>query len=87
MWVADLKGLACPVKSWKKQYEDSKDGIQVALWLGLNADNDDKYVIINRSQKNKFLKNQKSQIVICEPTGLSEAQAQQVISMLNSEKI
>lgn len=86
LWVADLKGLAYPVKSWKKQYEDSKNGIQVALWLGLNADNDDKYVIINRSQENKFLKNQKSQIVVCESTGLSDAQAQQVISMLNSEK-
>lgn len=84
LWVADLKDLSCPVKSWKKKYEESKDGIQVSLWLGLNASHDDKFVIITRGQGGGFLKNQKSRLVVCEPTGLSEAQALQIISMLNN---
>lgn len=85
LWAADIHWV-CPVASWNKRYENSILGIQVALWLGINAEPDDKYAIITRDKKKEFFNNQKNVLFACETTGLTNQMADDIIVLLNSSE-
>jgi hypothetical protein len=74
------------VKTWNKRYESSIYGIQVALWLGINAEPDDKYAIITRDKKKEFFNNQKNVLFACKTTGLTNQMADDIIVLLNSSE-
>ena len=82
LWAADIKWI-CPVTTWNKRYESSIYGIQVALWLGINAEPDDKYAIITRDKKKEFFNNQKNVLFACKNTGLTDKMADDIITLLS----